>query len=77
MKFTRTTARGRTTIPKSVRDAANVHAGDAVVIEVFGDRVVLRKMLPERSTYLRGLGEMMSEWASPEDEAAWRDFKGA
>ena len=29
---------------------------------------------PECDEYLKGLSELMSEWASPEDEEAWRDL---
>ena len=74
MKFARITARGQTTIPKSVRKAAGLHEGDMVAFEVEGDRVVLRKVSVEQDAYLRGLGETMGEWTSPEDEAAWRDL---
>lgn len=28
----------------------------------------------ECDEYLTGLSELMSEWASPEDEEAWRDL---
>ena len=28
----------------------------------------------ECDEYLMGLSELMSEWASPEDEEAWRDL---
>lgn len=28
----------------------------------------------ECDEYLKGLSELMSEWASPEDEEAWRDL---
>jgi len=28
----------------------------------------------ECDEYLQGLSELMSEWASPEDEEAWRDL---
>lgn len=74
MKFARITARGQTTIPKSVRKAADLQEGDVVAFEVEGDRVVLRKVSTEQDAYLRGLGETMGEWTSPEDEAAWRDL---
>ena len=74
MELARMGARGRTTIPKSIREAANLHEGDVMAFEVAGDRVVLRKVVPERGDYLHCLGEGMGEWLSPEDELAWRDL---
>ena len=34
----------------------------------------MRKVVPGRDEYLHGLGEVMGEWLSPEDEDAWRDL---
>ena len=74
MKFSKVTARGQTTIPKSIREAAGLYAGDVLAFETDGDHVVFRKVARERDEHLHGLSEAMSEWASPEDEEAWRDL---
>ena len=74
MEFAKITARGQTTIPKAVREAANLHEGDVIAFEIEGDRVVVHKVVPGRDEYLQGLGEVMGEWLSPEDEVAWRDL---
>lgn len=74
MQFAKITARGQTTIPKGIRDAADLHEGDVIAFEVAGDHVVVRKVAVGRDDYLRGFGEALTEWASPEDEAAWRDL---
>ena len=66
--------RGRTTIPKAIRDEAGLHEGDAIAFEIEGDRLVLHKVVPVREEYLHGLGAMMGEWLSPEDEEAWPEF---
>ena len=72
MEHARIGARGRTTIPKAIRDAADLREGDVVAFAIEGDRLVVQKVMPGRDEYLRGLGEVMGEWLSPEDEEAWR-----
>ena len=74
MEFAKITARGQTTIPKSIREAADLHAGDVITFEIEGNHLVVRKVMPGRDDYLQGLSEILSEWASPEDEEAWRDL---
>ena len=67
-------ARGRTTIPKAIRDAAGLSEGDVIAFEIEGDRLVVHKVVRGRHEYLHGLGEVMGEWLTPEDEEAWRDL---
>ena len=74
MELAKITARGQTTIPKSIRTAADLDEGDVIAFEVRGDHLVVRKVTPGRDGYLQGLSEVLSEWISPEDEAAWRDL---
>ena len=74
MEFAKVTARGQTTIPKSIRKAASLDEGDVTAFEIEGDHLVVRKVTPGRDDYLQGLSEVLSEWVSPEDEEAWRDL---
>ena len=74
MKSSRVTARGQATIPKSIREAAGLYAGDVLVFETDGNQVVVRKAARGRGDHLQGLSEGLSEWASAEDEEAWRDL---
>ena len=74
MELAKITARGQTTIPKSIREAAGLHEGDVIAFELEGDRLVVQKVIPGRDEYLHGLGEVMGEWLSSEDEEAWRDL---
>ena len=67
-------SRGRTTIPKPIRDAAALYEGDTLAFEIEGDRVVVHKVVPGPGEYLHGLGDVMGEWHAPEDERAWRDL---
>ncbi|MDE0388988.1 MAG: AbrB/MazE/SpoVT family DNA-binding domain-containing protein [Rhodospirillales bacterium] len=74
MELAKIGAHGRTTIPKSIRDAAGLHEGDTIAFEIEGDRLLVHKVVPGQDEYLHGLGEVMGEWLSPEDEEAWRDL---
>ena len=74
MKRSRVTASGQTTIPKSIREAAGLYVGDVLAFETDGDHVVVRKVAGGPNDHLKGLSGTMSEWASPEDEEAWRDL---
>ena len=74
MKLSRVTASGKTTIPKSIREAAGLYAGDVLAFETEGEHVVVRKVEEGRDDHLQGLSVTMSEWVSPEDEEAWRDL---
>lgn len=64
------------TIPKAAREAARLAEGDLVVVEVEGERLVIRKLVASRDPYLVGLEASLDEWNSPEDEAAWRELWG-
>ena len=74
MQVVKIGSRGRTTIPKPIRDTAGLHEGDTIAFEIEGDRLVLHKVVPGRDEYLHGVGAMMAEWLSPQDEEAWRDL---
>ena len=74
MELAKITSRGQTTIPKKIREAANLRGGDMIAFEVEADHVVVRKVISGVDDYLKGLSEVLSEWVSPEDEEAWRDL---
>ena len=74
MQLAKIGARGRTTIPKAIREAAGLHEGDAIVFEIEGDRLLVHKVVPGQDEYPHGLGGEMGEWLSPEDEDAWHDL---
>lgn len=74
MHFSKITTRGQTTIPKRIREAADLHVGDVIAFEIEDDHLVVRKVTPGQDNYLKGLSEILSEWSSPVDEEAWRDL---
>ena len=74
MHYGKVTSRGRTTIPKTVREACGIRSGDRLAFTVEGEHVVLRKVPAREAVNLRGLEGTLDEWLSPEDEAAYRDL---
>ena len=74
MQLAKISARGRLTIPKSVREAVSLGAGDVIAFEIEGDHVVVRKVNEGKSDYLGDFPQVLSEWSSPEDEEAWGDL---
>ncbi|MYG04300.1 MAG: AbrB/MazE/SpoVT family DNA-binding domain-containing protein, partial [Acidobacteriia bacterium] len=59
MEFAKITSRGQTTIPKSIREAADLGEGDVITFEVEGDHLVVRKVTPGQDEYLQGLSEVL------------------
>ena len=66
-------AHGQTTIPKSIREAANLDACDEIAFEIKGDRLVVHKVTDGKCDYFKGFSRVLSKWCSPQDEKAWRD----
>jgi antitoxin PrlF len=74
MTLARLTTKGQMTIPKRVRDSANLREGDVVSLEVQNGVVTMRKLAPAADPYLTGVEETLTEWNSPEDNELWRDL---
>ena len=74
MEIARITARGQTTIPKRIRDEMGLGESDVISFEVEDDHLIVRRVTRAQDDYLQGLSATLSEWASPEDEDAWRDL---
>ena len=74
-RVTKVTVKGQTTIPKEVRNALGLKPGDFVVWEEGpGGTAILRRAGALDLAYLRALEPALDEWASPEDEEAYRDL---
>ncbi len=74
METAKITSKGQMTLPKKIREAARLRAGDVVALDVEGGRVLMRKLTPREDEYLKSVQTTLTEWTSPEDEAAWRDL---
>jgi AbrB family looped-hinge helix DNA binding protein len=69
------TSKNQTTIPAPVREALDLSAGDALAFEVLGSgHVVVRKWTPIDMEFARAVESTLTEWASKEDEEAFRDL---
>jgi len=68
------TKKYQATIPKPVRRALQLEAGDAIAFELRGDDVHLRKARPVDLDFARSLEGTLSEWESEADEEAYRDL---
>ena len=67
------TAKGQTTIPRDVRAALKVSAGDLIAwtVDTEGTATV-RRVQPMDIEYLRATQDTLSEWASAADDEAYR-----
>jgi bifunctional DNA-binding transcriptional regulator/antitoxin component of YhaV-PrlF toxin-antitoxin module len=72
--FSKLTSKAQTTVPKEVRNLLKVKPGDLLVYRISKGRVTLAKAEPLDRVYLKALEATLSEWASPEDAAAYDDL---
>lgn len=69
--FGKITSKAQTTLPKEVREALGVKAGDMVVYRISKGKVTLARAEPLDRAYLKAVESTLSEWASPEDGEAY------
>ncbi len=65
----RLTTKSQTVIPKPVRETLGVGPGDTVVYRITPDGVILERAPEEDDPFA-----VFTEWASAEDDAAYRDL---
>lgn len=70
----RLTSKAQTTIPRPIRERLDLRPGDRLVYEVEGDVVRLRKLPATDLGYLRAIQATLTEWDTPEDDAAYADL---
>lgn len=70
----RLSSKGQVTIPSEVRERLALEPGDTVLYDVEEDRVLLRRAEPFDLAYHAAVSETLEEWASEEDEEAFRDL---
>lgn len=75
MELARVTAKGQATIPKRIREAAHIREGDMLAFDMdSNNRIIVKRIDPATDAELSALQETLSEWNSPQDEAAWHDL---
>jgi antitoxin PrlF len=70
----RISSKGQVTIPKKVRETLGATPGDLIAYEVEGNMVTLKRVGPFDAAYHAALSQTLDEWATAEDEEAFRDF---
>ena len=68
------TKKYQATIPEPVRTALQLQAGDAVAFDIQGKSIQLRKAQAIDLSYAQSLEGTLTEWATAEDEKAYRDL---
>jgi antitoxin PrlF len=74
MQLSRLSAKGQVTVPKEVRDFLELKPGDIIAYEVQNGTVILRRAEPFDAAFHKALSATLDEWATPEDEEAFRDL---
>jgi antitoxin PrlF len=74
MVTSRLSAKGQVTLPKKVRETLSLGAGDLVTYEIDGGKVSIRKVQPFDAAFHAALSSTLDEWASQEDDEAFRDL---
>jgi len=72
--FSRLTKKFQTTIPAKIRGLLGLRQGDSIGFEMKDGEIVLKKASPVDVAYAKALEGTLSEWASVEDEEAYRDL---
>jgi AbrB family looped-hinge helix DNA binding protein len=68
------TKKYQATIPEPVRKILHLGSGDVIAFDIEDDGVHLRKARPADIMFAKALEDTMSEWATAEDEEAYRDL---
>jgi antitoxin PrlF len=71
---TRLSSKGQVTIPKKVREVLGATPGDLIAYEVKGNVVTVKRVSPFDAAYHAALSQTLDEWATAEDEEAFRDL---
>ena len=72
--MSRISDKGKVTIPKKVREALGASSRDLIAYEIEGNIVTLKRVSPFDAAYHEALSQTVNEWATAEDEEAFRDL---
>lgn len=74
MQITKITSNYQTTIPQEIRLLLGIHKGDAVMFEIDGKDVLLKKVPAVDLDYLKAVESNLNEWKSKEDDDLFRSL---
>jgi antitoxin PrlF len=73
-KTSRLSSKGQVTIPREIRAALHLEAGDLVAYDLKDGKATLRRAEPFDAAYHSALSETLEEWGSVDDDKAFRDL---
>jgi len=74
MQTSKISSKAQVTLPRKVREALGAKTGDLIVYEVEGNTVSLKRLEPFDAAFHHALSSTLDEWATEEDEEAFRDL---
>ena len=74
MHTSKISSKSQITLPRKVREALGATTGDMIIYEVEGDVVRLKRLEPFDAAFHRALSSTLDEWATEEDDEAFRDL---
>jgi AbrB family looped-hinge helix DNA binding protein len=74
MHISKISSKGQVTLPKEVREAVGLHPGDMIAYEVNDGVILIRHVEPFDAAFHAALSNTLDEWATPEDDKAFRDL---
>ena len=73
-KISRLSSKGQVTIPREIRAALHLEAGDLVAYDLKDGKAILRRAEPFDAAYHSALSKTLEEWGSVDDDQAFRDL---
>ena len=74
MQASKLSSKGQVTIPRKIRERLGAKAGDLIAYEIKNNVVTLRRVEPLDAAFHAALSTTMDEWATAEDDEAFRDL---
>lgn len=74
MYISRLSAKGQVTVPKEIREILALKPGDMIAYEVQNGAVILKRAEPFDAAFHQALSATLDEWATPQDDEAFRDL---
>lgn len=74
MHTSKISSKAQITLPRKVREVLGAKTGDMIIYEVEGNVVRLKRLEPFDAAFHRALSSTLDEWATEEDEEAFRDL---
>jgi antitoxin PrlF len=76
MSSSKLTSKYQATIPMKIRKLLHLEAGDSITFHITDPgTVIIKKSQPFDLAYAQALDQMLSEWASEEDEQAYKHLQ--